>query len=112
MMVTIIFLILPEVVLILGLVVHHLLPRVRINPIDLMTPFLLIACDRAIKLQLNYTATSLIVILVMLVGIFAAIFLAIQRGEIIYRTFFKLWWRLVFILGFIGYLGCLLLFLR
>ncbi len=110
-MVTIIILILPEVALMFGLVVHHLLPQVRLNPIDLMTPFLLIACERVIKLQLNYAATSLIVILVMLVGIFAAIFLAVQRGEIIYRTFFKFWWRLVFVFGLIGYLGCLVLLL-
>lgn len=82
--------------------------RRYLRPVDLMTLCLLVPIYVTLRFKYQLAAGSLILVLVMLAGMFSAFFLAWRRGEILFKTFFKFWWRLMFFVNVISYLGCLI----
>ncbi|RRK11565.1 DUF3397 domain-containing protein [Lactiplantibacillus garii] len=76
--------------------------------IDFWPPFLIIFTH---FLTLQATESSLVpyeVISMMILGIGLTIMEVIQRGEIIYQRFFKLYWRLIDLLAICVYLVALI----
>lgn len=99
----------PVIGLIIGGVLHKTHIKWRMTPIDWLTLSLLIASDILILVRYHYQAISLLIMILAFVAICVAIGLAWRRGEILYHTFFKLWWRLLFIPSVIAYLVLIVL---
>ncbi|WP_318765909.1 DUF3397 domain-containing protein [Lactiplantibacillus carotarum] len=76
--------------------------------LDFWPPFLIVFTH---FLTLQTTESSLVpyeVISMMIFGIGLTVLEVVQRGEILYRRFFKLYWRLIDLLTVIVYLGALM----
>ncbi|EOL48928.1 DUF3397 domain-containing protein [Enterococcus phoeniculicola] len=78
--------------------------RFKIKVPDISIPFLLIGLH---ELSRNTTSKSILpyfLISVLLLGILIAVFLAYYKGEIVYPRYFKMFWRLVFLLSMVVYI--------
>jgi len=93
----------PLLGLLIGVILQHTHFKWRATPIDWFTLSCLLASDVLIWVRYRYQATSLLIMLMVIVAIFVVIGLAWHRGEILYRVFFKLWWRLLFLPSLIAY---------
>lgn len=77
--------------------------KLPLAPVDWMTLSLLAAIDLLINANYHYQALGWLIVVIASVGILTALGLAWHQGEILYRRFFKLWWRLLFFPSLIVY---------
>ncbi|EOL47839.1 DUF3397 domain-containing protein [Enterococcus caccae] len=82
--------------------------RFKIKAPDISIPFLFIGLNELSKDSYGQSIVPYMVISVLLLGICVAVFQAYYYGEILYGRYFKMFWRLVFLLSFILY-GALVL---
>lgn len=75
---------------------------------DLAVPFLIIGVHQLSKISFQYSIFPYFLITLLLLGIVLAVYQAYFFEEILYRRFFKMYWRLVFLLMIILY-TCLIL---
>ncbi|HLQ39479.1 MAG TPA: DUF3397 domain-containing protein [Tetragenococcus sp.] len=76
---------------------------------DLAVPFLLLGIHRLSKISFRISVFPYFLITLLLLGIVVAIYQAYVFEEILYGRFFKMYWRLVFLLTMVLYLLLVLL---
>lgn len=90
---------------------HFKKHRSTIRLIDLLVPYLMVGIH-IFTLTLNETTwIPYILILTFVIGIALTIYIVYSRRELSYRRFFRVWWRMVFLIAllfFIGSGGCML----
>lgn len=82
--------------------------RFKVKAPDISIPFLFIGLNELSKDSYGQSIVPYMVISVLLLGICVAVFQAYYYGEILYGRYFKMFWRLVFLLSLILY-GVLIL---
>lgn len=80
-----------------------LFDRFKIKSPDLATPFLLVGLNALSKDVYNESVVPYILISIFLLGIAVAFLQARRFGEIRYRRYFKMFWRLVFLVTLVVY---------
>ncbi|MBP1045399.1 DUF3397 domain-containing protein [Enterococcus sp. BWM-S5] len=81
----------------------NLAERYKIKAPDISIPFLLIGLHALSKDTYNQTIIPYMFISILLLGICVALFQAYYYGELIYGRFFKMFWRLNFLLVLLVY---------
>ncbi|MDN6664212.1 MAG: DUF3397 domain-containing protein, partial [Tetragenococcus koreensis] len=84
--------------------VFSLNKRFRIKASDLTVPFLLFGIHQLSNVSFQFSIFPYFLITLLLLGIALAILQAYFFEEIIYRRFFKMYWRSVFLLAFVLYI--------
>ena len=89
----------------------HFFPneRWKIKAPDLAIPFLFIGIHELSKDSYDESIMPYFVISILLLGVAVALFQAYYYGEILYRRYFKMFWRLTFLLTFVLYVLLILL---
>ncbi|MFD1900403.1 DUF3397 domain-containing protein [Enterococcus termitis] len=82
--------------------------RYKVKAPDISIPFLFIGLNELSKDSYGQSIVPYMIISVLLLGICVAVFQAYYYGEILYGRYFKMFWRLVFLLSLILY-GVLIL---
>ncbi|MDA9472882.1 DUF3397 domain-containing protein [Enterococcus sp. 5H] len=82
--------------------------RFKVKAPDISIPFLFIGLNELSKDSYGQSIVPYMIISVLLLGICVAVFQAYYYGEILYGRYFKMFWRLVFLLSIILY-GVLIL---
>lgn len=104
----IIGILLPIIGLVIGFSVRRLFKKARqLRLIDYLPPFFVTGIQ---LISLGHGQLSIIEILfliVLIIAILLALYLAIQKHELLLPKFFKILWRLIFILSFCWYIGLL-----
>ncbi|ALS37277.1 MULTISPECIES: DUF3397 domain-containing protein [Enterococcus] len=77
--------------------------RFKVKAPDISIPFLFIGLNELSKDSYGQSIVPYMVISVLLLGICVAVFQAYYYGEILYGRYFKMFWRLVFLLSLILY---------
>lgn len=75
-----------------------------IRVVDLITPYLLLSIAIQTKLTMTAPVDLYFYILLNLIGILHASYLALIKKELLIGAFFRTWWRYTFILSFIYHL--------
>ncbi|EOI05159.1 lipoprotein [Enterococcus moraviensis ATCC BAA-383] len=83
--------------------------RFKVKAPDISIPFLFIGLNELSKDSYGQSIVPYMVISVLLLGICVAVFQAYYYGEILYGRYFKMFWRLVFLLSLILYAVLILL---
>ncbi|MFK4567135.1 DUF3397 domain-containing protein [Enterococcus sp. UD-01] len=83
--------------------------RFKIKAPDISIPFLFIGLNELSKDSYGQSIVPYMIISVLLLGICVAIFQAYYYGEILYGRYFKMFWRIVFLLSLIMYVALILL---
>ncbi|GGC98560.1 DUF3397 domain-containing protein [Enterococcus wangshanyuanii] len=83
--------------------------RYKVKAPDISIPFLFIGLNELSKDSYGQSIVPYMVISVLLLGICVAVFQAYYYGEILYGRYFKMFWRLVFLLSLILYALLILL---
>ncbi|MEI5994856.1 DUF3397 domain-containing protein [Candidatus Enterococcus mansonii] len=83
--------------------------RYKVKAPDISIPFLFIGLNELSKDSYGQSIVPYMIISVLLLGICVAVFQAYYYGEILYGRYFKMFWRLVFLLSFILYVVLILL---
>lgn len=83
--------------------------RWKIKAPDLAIPFLFIGIHELSKDSYDESIMPYFVISILLLGVAVALFQAYYYGEILYRRYFKMFWRLTFLLTFVLYVLLILL---
>jgi hypothetical protein len=83
--------------------------RFKIKAPDISIPFLFIGLNELSKDSYGQSIVPYMIISVLLLGICVAIFQAYYYGEILYGRYFKMFWRIVFLLSLIMYVVLILL---
>ena len=83
--------------------------RFKVKAPDISVPFLFIGLNELSKDSYGHSIVPYMIISVLLLGICVAVFQAYYYGEILYGKYFKMFWRLVFILSLVLYLVLILL---
>ncbi|MTD37626.1 DUF3397 family protein [Erwinia sp. CPCC 100877] len=83
--------------------------RFKIKAPDMSIPFLFIGLNELSKDSYGQSIVPYMIISVLLLGICVAIFQAYYYGEILYGRYFKMFWRMVFLLSLILYVILILL---
>ncbi|MBV7389809.1 DUF3397 domain-containing protein [Enterococcus sp. ALS3] len=81
----------------------HLRDRFNIRIPDITVPFLIIGMHEISKLTYGLSILPYILLTILCIGIAVVIFQAIRYREILYRRFFKMFWRLAFLVSFLMY---------
>lgn len=84
--------------------VFSLYKRFRLKASDLTVPFLLFGIRQLSIISFQFSIFPYFLMTLLLLGIALAIFQAYFFEEIVYRRFFKMYWRSVFLLSFILYI--------
>lgn len=77
--------------------------RFKVKAPDISIPFLFIGLNELSKDSYGQSIVPYMVISVLLLGICVAVFQAYYYGEILYGRYFKMFWRLVFLLSLVLY---------
>ncbi|MCB5953143.1 DUF3397 domain-containing protein [Enterococcus sp. BWT-B8] len=77
--------------------------RYKVKAPDIATPFLLIGMHVLSKDTYNQSIIPYMFISILLLGICVALFQAYYYGELIYGRYFKMFWRLNFLLVLVVY---------
>lgn len=77
--------------------------RFKIKAPDISVPFLFIGLNELSKNTYGQSIVPYMIISVLLLGICVALFQAYYYGEILYGRYFKMFWRLIFLLSIILY---------
>ncbi|MBO0470772.1 DUF3397 domain-containing protein [Enterococcus sp. DIV0242_7C1] len=83
--------------------------RYKVKAPDISIPFLFIGLNELSKDSYGQSIVPYMIISVLLLGICVAVFQAYYYGEILYGRYFKMFWRLVFLLSLILYALLILL---
>ncbi|MBO0473107.1 lipoprotein [Enterococcus sp. DIV0840] len=83
--------------------------RFKVKAPDISIPFLFIGLNELSKDSYGQSIVPYMVISVLLLGICVAVFQAYYYGEILYGRYFKMFWRLVFLLSLVLYAVLILL---
>ncbi|MGX7149172.1 DUF3397 domain-containing protein [Enterococcus ureasiticus] len=83
--------------------------RFKVKAPDISIPFLFIGLNELSKDSYGQSIVPYMVISVLLLGICVAVFQAYYYGEILYGRYFKMFWRLVFLLSLVLYAVLVLL---
>lgn len=83
--------------------------RFKVKAPDISIPFLFIGLNELSKDSYGQSIVPYMVISVLLLGICVAVFQAYYYREILYGRYFKMFWRLVFLLSLILYAVLILL---
>ncbi|EOH93443.1 lipoprotein [Enterococcus haemoperoxidus ATCC BAA-382] len=83
--------------------------RFKVKAPDISIPFLFIGLNELSKDSYGQSIVPYMVISVLLLGICVAVFQAYYYGEILYGRYFKMFWRLVFLLSLMLYAVLILL---
>ncbi|MBO0422661.1 hypothetical protein BCR22_06885 [Enterococcus plantarum] len=83
--------------------------RFKVKAPDISIPFLFIGLNELSKDSYGQTIVPYMIISVLLLGICVAVFQAYYYGEILYGRYFKMFWRLVFLLSLVLYAVLILL---
>jgi len=78
--------------------------RFKIKAPDIAIPFLFIGLHELSKDSYNQSIVPYVIISVLLLGIGVAFFQAYYYGEILYGRYFKMFWRLAFLLTLLLYI--------
>lgn len=78
--------------------------RFKIKSTDISVPFLFIGLTELSKDSYHVSILPYLVISILLLGISVAVFQAYYYGEIIYGRYFKMFWRLIFLICMILYI--------
>ncbi|GMA07056.1 lipoprotein [Tetragenococcus halophilus subsp. flandriensis] len=84
--------------------VFSLNKRFRLKATDLAVPFLLFGIHQLSRLSFQFSIFPYFLITLLLLGIALAIFQAYFFEEIVYRRFFKMYWRSVFLFALVLYI--------
>lgn len=94
----------PLISTVIGGLLGHIHSKWRLPAVDWLTLGLVLACEQLLAVHFQYQAFSLIILILAGVAVLVVLGLAWRRGELLYRTFFKLWWRLIFLPALVAYL--------
>ncbi|MBM7689509.1 hypothetical protein BCR24_12135 [Enterococcus ureilyticus] len=83
--------------------------RFKVKAPDISIPFLFIGLNELSKDSYGQSIVPYMIISVLLLGICVAVFQAYYYGEILYGRYFKMFWRLVFLLSLVLYAVLVLL---
>ncbi|MBP2098346.1 hypothetical protein J2Z52_001158 [Enterococcus rivorum] len=83
--------------------------RYKVKSPDIAIPFLLLGLNELSKNTYEQSIVPYLIISILLLGIGVAVFQAYYYGEIIYGRYFKMFWRLVFLISMILYVVLILL---
>lgn len=83
--------------------------RYKVKAPDITIPFLLLGLNELSKNTYEKSIVPYLIISILLLGIGVAVFQAYYYGEIMYSRYFKMFWRLVFLLSMILYIVLILL---
>lgn len=72
---------------------------------DLLVPFLILGIHILSELAYGFSLLPYFFIFIFSLGIVILLIVAVKKGEILYRSFFKTYWRFVFISSMITYYG-------
>lgn len=72
---------------------------------DLLVPFLILGIHIFSELTYGFSLLPYFLIFIFSLGIVILLIVAVKKGEILYRSFFKTYWRFVFISSIIAYYG-------
>ncbi|WP_035053637.1 DUF3397 domain-containing protein [Carnobacterium pleistocenium] len=72
---------------------------------DLLVPFLILGIHILSELTYEFSLFPYFLIFIFSLGIIILLIVAAKKGEILYRSFFKTYWRFVFISSIIAYYG-------
>lgn len=75
---------------------------------DLMIPFLIIGIHILSMLTYEFSLIPYFLIFIFSLGIILLVWTAVKKGEILYKSFFKMYWRFVFISSIFTYYGLVL----
>lgn len=75
-----------------------------IRVVDLITPYLLLSIMIQTKLTMSFPAHLYFYVILNLIGILHASYLAFVKRQLLIGSFFRTWWRYTFILSFIYHL--------
>ncbi|AOF49406.1 DUF3397 domain-containing protein [Tetragenococcus halophilus] len=84
--------------------VFSLNKRFRLKATDIAVPFLLFGIHQLSTLSSQFSIFPYFLITLLLLGIALAIFQAYFFEEIVYRRFFKMYWRSVFLFALVLYI--------
>lgn len=84
--------------------VFSLNKRFRLKATDIAVPFLLFGIHQLSTLSFQFSIFPYFLITLLLLGIALAIFQAYFFEEIVYRRFFKMYWRSVFLFALVLYI--------
>ncbi|MGM0218272.1 DUF3397 domain-containing protein [Enterococcus sp. AZ126] len=83
--------------------------RFKLKAPDMSIPFLFIGLNELSKDSYGQSIVPYMIISILLLGICVAVFQAYYNGEILYGRYFKMFWRLVFLLSLVLYAVLILL---
>lgn len=83
--------------------------RFKIKSVDFATPFLLIGLNKLSKDIYKESIVPYVIITILLFGIVIAILHAYRYGNIQYQRYFKMYWRVIFLLTVIMYAAMVIL---
>lgn len=72
---------------------------------DLLVPFLILGIHMLSELAYGFSILPYFLIFIFSLGIVILLIIAVKKGEILYRSFFKTYWRFVFISSILMYYG-------
>lgn len=84
---------------------------IHVKPVDLMVPVLLYSVAQLSKELFEFSFFAYFIVSLLIVGILLLLFLAKKNGEIIYRKFFKMYWRMNFLITFAVYFVVMVMYL-
>lgn len=71
---------------------------------DILNIYLILAIHFFSRIAFGNTWLTMFTLIIALIGIGMVAYLLYQKKEIVYSRFFKIWWRVVFIVAFIFYI--------
>lgn len=83
--------------------------RLKIKSPDIAVPLLFIGLNAMSKATYQQSIVPYLIISILILGIFVAVFHAYQYGEILYGRYFKMFWRLTFLFSLFLYVLLILL---
>ena len=79
--------------------------KYKIKAPDLAVPFLFIGIGEISKASFHYSIVPITLLVSMIIGIIVVLFHGKHFGDIQYRRFFKMFWRIIFLYVMILYIG-------
>lgn len=72
---------------------------------DLLVPFLILGIHILSELTYSFSLLPYFLIFIFSLGIVILLIIAVKKGEILYKSFLKTYWRFVFISSIVAYYG-------
>ena len=82
---------------------HFKKQQLEIKLPDLMVPYLMLGIQILSKLTINFSIFPYFLIFIFSLGMIILVITAYKKGEIIYKRFFKTYWRFIFLSSILTY---------